>query len=110
MSSKLDQSLDDILSSQRKSGNNRRRSTRRSSGPAKPAPAGGIQKSTKPARGSNNNKTASQPPRGVVGESKIVVSNLVRIDSISPCFFSSSFLLFYSLSFCSSVHSCQASC
>ncbi|CAK7564132.1 MAG: RNA-binding RNA annealing protein [Sporothrix epigloea] len=79
MSSKLDQSLDDILSSQRKSGNNRRRSTRRSSGPAKPAPAGGIQKSTKPTRGnSNNNKTPSQPPRGVVGESKIVVSNLPK--------------------------------
>ncbi|CAK7271815.1 RNA-binding RNA annealing protein [Sporothrix epigloea] len=79
MSSKLDQSLDDILSSQRKSGNNRRRSTRRSSGPAKPAPAGGIQKSTKPARGNNNNnKTPTQPPRGVVGESKIVVSNLPK--------------------------------
>ncbi|CAK7217273.1 RNA-binding RNA annealing protein [Sporothrix bragantina] len=78
MSSKLDQSLDDILSSQRKSGNNRRRSTRRSSGPAKPAPAGGVQKSTKPARGNNNNKNSSQPPRGAVGESKIVVSNLPK--------------------------------
>ncbi|KAL1901444.1 RNA-binding RNA annealing protein [Sporothrix stenoceras] len=76
MSSKLDQSLDDILSNQRKTaGNNRRRSGRRSNGPAKPAPSGGVQKNTKPARG---NKSAPSKPQGVVGESKIVVSNLPK--------------------------------
>ncbi|EPE06266.1 rna annealing protein [Ophiostoma piceae UAMH 11346] len=78
MASKLDQSLDEMLSTQRKTGGgNRRRSTRRSNGPAKPAPAGGIQKSIKPVRG-NNPKNAPFKPTGAVGESKIVVSNLPK--------------------------------
>lgn len=81
MSSKLDQSLEDISKSRRQSGrgNNRRRSG------AKPAttkaPVGGIKKSTKPAR---------NPPRGPakgtaigssspVHESKIIVSGLVSL-------------------------------
>ncbi|KJR87027.1 uncharacterized protein SPSK_02050 [Sporothrix schenckii 1099-18] len=88
MSSKLDQSLDDILSNQRKTaGNNRRRSVRRSTGPAKPAPAGGVQKTTKPTRG--NNKSTPSKPQGAVGESKIVVSNLPKDVSeaqIKVCF------------------------
>lgn len=89
MASKLDQSLDEMLSTQRKTGGgNRRRSTRRSTGPAKPAPAGGIQKNTKPARG-NNPKNAPSKPTGAVGESKIVVSNLPKDVSeaqIKVCF------------------------
>lgn len=73
---KLDQSLDEILSSQRKNSQGRRRSQRRSVG-AKPAaaPAGGIQKTTKPARTAS--KPASGKGAGLTGESKIMVSNLV---------------------------------
>lgn len=74
---KLDQSLDEILSSQRKNSQGRRRSQRRSVGD-KPAaaPAGGVQKTTKPAR------NAAKPPAGkgagLTGESKIMVSNLPK--------------------------------
>lgn len=76
MSGKLDQSLDEILSTQRRSAG-RRRSTRRSTGqPARAAPVGGIQKNTKPARG-NTSKTAPAKAAGATGVSKIVVSNLV---------------------------------
>ncbi|EFX03773.1 RNA annealing protein [Grosmannia clavigera kw1407] len=76
MSGKLDQTLDEILSTQRRTAG-RRRSTRRESGPAKPAPAGGIQKSTKPVRGAAT-KAVPKKGTGVVGESKIVVSNLPK--------------------------------
>ena len=79
MSGKLDQSLDEILSSQRKNQQGRRKSQRRSVGANRPttaAPAGGIQKTTKPAR--NATKAATGKGAGIVGESKIVVSNLVR--------------------------------
>lgn len=81
-SGKLDQSLDEILSTQRRA-NTQRRGTRRTSAgnrPAPVAPAGGVRKTTRnvakptPAKGSS----------GVVGESKIVVSNLV---SYSPNLF-----------------------
>ncbi|KAL1839608.1 hypothetical protein VTJ49DRAFT_1311 [Mycothermus thermophilus] len=78
MSGKLDKSLDEILSSQRKT-QGRRRSTRRSSGAARPAntaPAGGIQKSTKPARGATKPTPAKNA--GLTGESKIMVSNLPK--------------------------------
>jgi THO complex subunit 4 len=78
MSGKLDQSLDEILTSQRRNQQGRRRSTRRTAGttrPAPAAPAGGIQKSTKPARGAN--KPTPARGGGVTGESKIMVSNLV---------------------------------
>lgn len=76
MSGKLDQSLDEILSTQHKSGQ-RRRSTRRSSGrPATAAPVGGIQKSTRPAR--NAAKPAPAKNAGMIGESKIMVSNLPK--------------------------------
>ncbi|OAA67227.1 RNA annealing protein [Niveomyces insectorum RCEF 264] len=76
MSAKLDQTLDEILSNQRKNAG-RRRSTRRTSGTAKPPPAGGVQKNTRPARGAST-KTAPTKPSGIVGESKIVVSNLPK--------------------------------
>ncbi|KAK4180337.1 hypothetical protein QBC36DRAFT_320374 [Triangularia setosa] len=74
---KLDQSLDEILSSQRKNNQGRRRSQRRSVG-AKPtaAPAGGIQKTTKPTR--NAAKPAAGKGAGLTGESKIMVSNLPK--------------------------------
>ena len=77
MSGKLDQSLDEILSTQRRNNAGRRRSVRRSaSGPVKPAPVGGIQKNAKPARG-NAGKPAPTKAAGAIGESKVVVSNLV---------------------------------
>lgn len=78
MSGKLDQSLDEILSSQRRNNQGRRRSQRRVSGASRPtpaAPAGGIQKNTKPAR--NAAKPTPAKGAGLTGESKIMVSNLV---------------------------------
>ncbi|KAK3899311.1 hypothetical protein C8A05DRAFT_37085 [Staphylotrichum tortipilum] len=79
MSGKLDQSLDEILTSQRRNQQGRRRSLRRTSGTARPAPtapAGGIQKSTKPARGAA--KATPAKAAGLTGESKIMVSNLPK--------------------------------
>ena len=75
---KLDQSLDEILSKQRsgKVAAGRRKSTRRSTGPVKAAPAGGIQKAAKPVRG-NAAKAVPAKTAGKPGDSKIVVSNLV---------------------------------
>jgi THO complex subunit 4 len=79
MSGKLDQSLDEILT-QRKAAGGRRRSARRVSGrPAPAAPAGGIQKATKPARPAG--KPAATKGAGAVGESKIMVSNLVSFST-----------------------------
>jgi THO complex subunit 4 len=78
MSGKLDQSLDEILTSQRRNQQGRRRSQRRAAGAARPAPtapAGGIQKNTKPARGAT--KPTPAKAAGLTGESKIMVSNLV---------------------------------
>lgn len=79
MSGKLDKSLDEILSTQRRTGGGRRNPARRTTTGRKPAtsaPAGGIQKTTKTAR------NAVKPPpakvSGATGESKIMVSNLVR--------------------------------
>ena len=87
MSGKLDQSLDEILSTQRRGKSNARgRGGRRSAGgkPANAAPAGGIQKNTKPAR--NAAKPAPAKSAGLTGESKIVVSNLVsRVLEAFPC-------------------------
>lgn len=79
MSGKLDQSLDEILSTQRRTGGARRRNpTRRVAGrPATTAPVGGVQK-TKQARAATAKQT---PARGAAahGESKVVVSNLVSL-------------------------------
>jgi len=77
MSGKLDKSLDDILATQRRNAT-KRRSTRRTAvgnRPAPAAPTGGIQKKSQPAR--NANKPAPAKGAGLVGESKIMVSNLV---------------------------------
>jgi len=77
MSGKLDQSLDEILSTQRRNAGRRRGPARRASAgnKAPTAPAGGIQKKTQPARSAS--KPTPKKGSGVTGESKIVVSNLV---------------------------------
>ncbi|KAF9877707.1 hypothetical protein CkaCkLH20_04842 [Colletotrichum karsti] len=80
MSGKLDQSLDEILSTQRRSaGGPRRRSQRRSTGgrPAAAAPVGGVQKTSKPARAAANKPNAAKPAQGS-GDSKVIVSNLPK--------------------------------
>ncbi|OKL57556.1 hypothetical protein UA08_07137 [Talaromyces atroroseus] len=75
MSSKLDQSLEDISKSRRQSGrgnNGRRSSAAKATAPK--APIGGIKKSTKPARGPA--KGTAIGPTSPVNESKIIVSGL----------------------------------
>ncbi|KAK2038608.1 hypothetical protein LZ31DRAFT_532966 [Colletotrichum somersetense] len=78
MSGKLDQSLDEILSTQRRSAGGRR-SQRRSTGgrPAAAAPVGGVQKTSKPARAAANKPNAAKPAQGT-GDSKVIVSNLPK--------------------------------
>lgn len=77
MSGKLDQSLDEILSTQRRNATKRRSSRRTAIGnrPAPTAPAGGIQKKPQTARNAANPKPTKGS--GLTGESKIMVSNLV---------------------------------
>ncbi|KKA25677.1 RNA annealing protein Yra1 [Rasamsonia emersonii CBS 393.64] len=72
MSSKLDQSLDEIAKSRRQSGRSARR--RGGAGKVTKAPVGGVKKNTKAARGAGKGATISQtaPPT----ESKIIVSGL----------------------------------
>jgi THO complex subunit 4 len=83
MSGKLDQSLDEITTSQRRASAGRRRSQRRPSARAAApvAPAGGIKKATKPVRNAGAKASPAQagPARG---ESKVIVSNLVSIESV----------------------------
>lgn len=77
MSSKLDKPLDDIVSAKRQSARNRRSTQRRSTGPKTTAPVGGVQKNSRPARG-----TAAKPAPAKAagnGESKVIVSNLVCV-------------------------------
>ncbi|KAK5660923.1 hypothetical protein OQA88_12296 [Cercophora sp. LCS_1] len=78
MSGKLDQSLDEILSTQRRNATKRRSSRRTAVGnrPAPTAPAGGVQKKPQPARGAT--KPAAGKGSGLIGESKIMVSNLPK--------------------------------
>lgn len=80
MSEKLDQSLDEILSTRRKSARRGGRVGRRTPNPTKAtvAPIGGIKKNTKAARGAVKTGVSNGPPAGS-GDSKIIVSNLVRI-------------------------------
>lgn len=76
MSGKLDQALDDIVSSTRQRGGARRTQRRSAGGPAAAAPIGGVRKTARPAR----NAAAKAPgARGPVpsGDSKVIVSNLV---------------------------------
>jgi THO complex subunit 4 len=83
MSGKLDQSLDEILSSTRRTsvGKGRRVGGRRAvAKPAHIAPSGGVKKA---ARGGK--VTAQRTPTGPsgTGESKILVTGLVRIPESS---------------------------
>ncbi|KAI1825781.1 hypothetical protein F4861DRAFT_537800 [Xylaria intraflava] len=78
MSGKLDQPLDEIISTQRRAVGGRRRSQRRSTGrTATTAPVGGVQKTSKPPR---NAVTKQAPVKAAAahGESKVVVSNLPK--------------------------------
>jgi THO complex subunit 4 len=90
MSSKLDRSLDELLAS-RKGGPGNRRSGRRTSAANRPAattPAGGVQKKTKPAR--SGTKPTPAKGSGLIGESKIMVSNLpkdVSEGQIKVCYY-----------------------
>ncbi|KAH8677339.1 hypothetical protein BX600DRAFT_430690 [Xylariales sp. PMI_506] len=78
MSGKLDQSLDEILSTQRKTGPRRGRPQRRSAGrPVTTAPVGGVQKSSKKPQAAAT-KQAPAKAAGGNGDSKIVVSNLPK--------------------------------
>lgn len=81
MSNKLDKSLDEILTTRRdvaKKGGPRGRGRRVPNGgrAAAAAPVGGIQKKARATNGIT--KAAPNGPAGGSGESKIIVSNLVR--------------------------------
>ncbi|KAK6067073.1 RNA recognition domain-containing protein [Seiridium cupressi] len=78
MSGKLDQSLDEIVSTQRKAGGRRGRNpARRASGrPATTAPVGGVQKNSKKPQAAT--KQAPAKAAGGPGDSKVVVSNLPK--------------------------------
>jgi len=77
MSGKLDQSLDEILSS-RRGVVGRRRSQRRPAGrPATTTPVGGVQKTAKNTRAAAA-KSAPAKATGGSGESKIIISNLPK--------------------------------
>lgn len=80
MSGKLDQSLGEVISAQRRSAG-RRRSQRGAAGRPKAAPpVGGIQKTAKPVRGAAG-KAAPSKKNTPHGESKVIVSNLVCANS-----------------------------
>ena len=81
MSSKLDQGLDDIISSNRGSrGRGRARGGRRVASKAAPtAPVGGIKKNTRVAPKGNAKVVTPTGPANASGESKVIVSNLVRV-------------------------------
>lgn len=77
MSAKLDQSLDEILSSRRQGARRgtRRRGAAASKAAAAAAPVGGVKKTTKAAKAAG--KGAATGPTKATGESKIMVSGLV---------------------------------
>ncbi|KAI0161556.1 RNA recognition domain-containing protein [Xylariaceae sp. FL1272] len=79
MSGKLDQSLDAIISTQRRgTPAGRRRNPRRAAGrPTTTAPVGGVQKTSKQPRNAGAKQAPAKAPRGNV-ESKVVVSNLPK--------------------------------
>jgi THO complex subunit 4 len=80
MSGKLDQSLDEILSTNKRSvirgkGRGHRRASQPGRAAAAAAPVGGVKKNTKQAKGTV--KTVPTGPSGATGDSRIQVSNLV---------------------------------
>lgn len=87
MSGKLDQSLDEILSSRRHSARRGGRGANRNTNTSKRTvapPVGGIKKNhaTRNARGAGRQVVPSGPADGA-GASKIIVSNLVCINTLS---------------------------
>ena len=89
MSGKLDQSLDEILSTRRKTAGRRGRGGRRVGNGTKPAtaaPVGGIHKNARGAKTAPAKGAVPSGPAAGNGESKIIVSNLVRLlkDSTHP--------------------------
>lgn len=80
MSGKLDQSLDDIVKTRRTNNRGGRARARRGPGGAKAAttaaPAGGVSKSTKPAKTATK-AAAPTAPANSRAESKIIVTGLV---------------------------------
>ena len=81
MSGKLDQSLDEILSTRRKTAGRRGRGGRRTGNATKATtapPVGGIQKSTRATKTVPAKSVVPSGPSAGSGESKIIVSNLVR--------------------------------
>jgi hypothetical protein len=86
MATKLDKSLDEILSTQRRSatrgrGAGGRRAARAGRAAAAAAPVGGVKKHVKTAKGAS--KAIPTGPSAGSGESKIVVSNMVSTVTIS---------------------------
>ncbi|KAM0804530.1 hypothetical protein BDR22DRAFT_969852 [Usnea florida] len=79
MSGKLDQSLDEILSTRRKTAGRRGRGGRRVGNATKAAtvaPVGGIQKNTRGSKTASAKSVVPSGPAAGNGESKIIVSNL----------------------------------
>ncbi|KAI1179772.1 hypothetical protein F4777DRAFT_574597 [Nemania sp. FL0916] len=77
-SGKLDQPLDEIISTQRRAAGGHRRSQRRNAGrPAVAAPVGGVQKTSRQPRHAATKQTPAKSAGGN-GESKVVVSNLPK--------------------------------
>jgi THO complex subunit 4 len=75
-SDKLNQSLDAILSERRKSSTRgRARGSRRAASGARPAPVGGVKKTTKPVKTNERVNANAGPAKS--GDSKILVSGLV---------------------------------
>lgn len=86
MSGKLDQSLDEILSTNKRSViRGKGRGRRRVSQPGRPAPVaapvGGVKKNAKQAKGAV--KAVPTGPSGATGDSRIQVSNLVSAAEVS---------------------------
>ena len=90
MSENIDRSLDEILTSKRGAGRRGRGGRRgaRSARTTTAAPVGGVKKNTKPTRGGVKAAIPSGPAAGN-GDSKIIVSNLVRT-SANRYFYSNS--------------------
>jgi THO complex subunit 4 len=83
MAARLDKSLDEIISTQRRSssrGGRGRRGGR--TAPATTAPVGGVKKNPKHAKGVVKN--APTGPSGSTGEGKILVSGFVSIITACP--------------------------
>ncbi|KAF1970316.1 hypothetical protein BU23DRAFT_214226 [Bimuria novae-zelandiae CBS 107.79] len=73
MADKLNSSLDDILKAQPRSSTRHGRGNRRA-GTGRPAPVGGVAKTTKPTKPNKAASVAPAAPTG--GETKIMISNL----------------------------------